>query len=374
MSQHPSFTLEQLAELTQSTLVGNPHHIISGVDSIESATSQDATFLANLKYKEALASTSAGVICIGETIPLVEGKNYLISENPSRAFQKIIDTLLITPFNRSGFTGIHPTAVIHPTAKLGKDVQIGPYVVVDQGSTIGDRTHCDAFVSIGAGTTVGSDCHIHPHVTIREKCHIGNRCVLQPGAVIGSCGFGLTTDAQGVHHRLDQLGIVVIEDDVDIGANTTIDRARFKQTVVSQGTKIDNLVQIAHNVILGPHNIIVSQSGIAGSAKTGRNVVLGGQAGVVGHLEIADGVMVATRGGVSKSVTKAGKYGGSPVMPLADYNRQQVQLRKIGDYVKQIEALQQRLENLETAFQLDDFDEEEEEEESCCCHDCGCDG
>jgi UDP-3-O-[3-hydroxymyristoyl] glucosamine N-acyltransferase len=165
--------------------------------------------------------------------------------------------------------------------------------------------------------------------------------------VIGSCGFGFTTDAKGQHTKLEQLGTVVIEDDVEIGANTTIDRARFKTTRIGRGTKIDNLVQIGHNVNVGPHNIIVSQTGIAGSVKTGKNVVFGGQAGVVGHLEIADFVMVATRGGVSKSITQPGKFAGSPVMGLSEYNRQQVLLRKISEYVKQIDELESRLEQIE---------------------------
>ena len=171
--------------------------------------------------------------------------------------------------------------------------------------------------------------------------------ILQPGAIIGSCGFGYLTDAKGTHTKIDQLGIVVIEDDVEIGANTTIDRARFKETHVSRGTKIDNLVQIGHNVFLGPHNILVSQCGIAGSSKTGRNVVLGGQVGVIGHIELTDGVMVASRGGVSKSLTKTGKYSGAPALPLSEHNRQQVYLRKIETYVKRIEELEKRLSALE---------------------------
>jgi UDP-3-O-[3-hydroxymyristoyl] glucosamine N-acyltransferase len=190
-------------------------------------------------------------------------------------------------------------------------------------------------------------CHFHPHVTVRERCEIGNCVILQPGAVIGSCGFGFTTDTKGRHTKLEQLGTVILEDHVEIGANTSIDRARFKSTRIGRGTKIDNLVQIGHNVHIGYDNIIVSQTGIAGSVKTGKNVVFGGQAGVVGHLEIADFVMVATRGGVSKSINQPGKYAGGPVMGLSEYNRQQVHLRKITDYVKQIEELKKRLSELE---------------------------
>jgi len=343
------FTLAELAELTHSTLIGPSDYLISGVDSLDTACAEDASFLANPKYRSLLKETKAGVICIDKQTQPEENKHFLISDDPSRAFQIIIKSLLLS--STSGFTGIHPTAVIHHTAKIGKEVQIGPYAVIDQDVTIGDYTIIAGHVSIGPSVEIGSHCHFHPHVTIREKCIIGNRVVLQPGAVIGSCGFGYTTDAKGKHAKLEQLGTVIIEDDVEIGANTTIDRARFKSTRIGCGTKIDNLVQIGHNVDVGHDNIIVSQTGIAGSVKTGKNVVFGGQAGVVGHLEIADYVMIATRGGVSKSITQPGKYAGGPVMNLSEYNRQQVHLRKIIDYVKQIENLENRLKDLEGSLE-----------------------
>jgi UDP-3-O-[3-hydroxymyristoyl] glucosamine N-acyltransferase len=341
-----SFTLDQLAEITQSTLVGNPQHRISGVDALDSARPEDATFLANARYRPLLKTTQAGVICIDLSIPIEEGKNFLISDNPSLAFQNIIN-LLHAETVSSGFKGIHPTALIHPTAKIGKDVEIGPYVVIDQGVEIGDRSRLYAFVSVGSHVKIGTECLIYPHVTIRECCILGSRVILQPGAVIGSCGFGYATNAQGQHIKLEQVGCVILEDDVEIGANTSIDRARFKTTRIGQGTKIDNLVQIGHNVTLGENNIIVSQTGIAGSVKTGKYVIMGGQAGVVGHVEIADHVMIATRGGISKSLTQPGKYAGEPVMNLADHNRQQVHLRKIANYVKQLEKHEKRLNELE---------------------------
>lgn len=339
---HKKFTLEELAKLTHATFVGDPTHCITGVDALESATSSDASFLANLRYRELLTNSQAGVVCVDSSIPATEGKNFLISDNPSRTFQQIAEIILSAGHNHTGFHGIHPTAVIHPTAKIATHVLIGPYAVVDEHAEIGEGTKIGAHVSIGPGVRVGKACIFHPHVTIRERCLIGDRVILQPGAVIGSCGFGYTTDAQGVHTKLDQIGIVVIEDDVEIGANTTIDRARFKETRIGQGTKIDNLVQVGHNVHIGPYNILVSQAGIAGSSKTGRNVILGGQVGVVGHLEIADGVMIASRGGVSKSLTKPGKYSGAPVMGLSEYNRQQVYLRNIETYIKRIEALEDK--------------------------------
>ncbi len=340
------YTLQELAKLTNSQLIGDPLHVISGVESLESAKSEDASFLANLRYKDLMNHSSAGVVFVPPSIELLEGKNYLINENPSLAFQFTIELFLIGPYNQSGFIDIHKTAIIHPTAKIGSHVQIGPYVTIDQGACIGNHTRILSHVSIGSGVQIGDNCTIYPHVTIREKCVLRNRVIIQPGAVIGSCGFGLSTDLNGVHTKLDQLGIVELEDDVEIGANTTIDRARFKTTLISQGSKIDNLVQVGHNVQIGPHNIIVSQTGISGSAKTGRNVVLGGQSGIVGHLTIAAGSFISARGGVSKTISKPGKYAGTPVQPIGEHNRQQVHLRKISEYVKRIEDLEKKISNV----------------------------
>lgn len=341
------FRLAELADITSATLVGDPEKVISNVEVLELAESEDASFLANPRYQELSQKTRAGVICVGKEFPRQNGKNFLVSDDPSRTFQKIIEIFAETKKWESSFVGIHPTALVHPSAKIGKDVQIGPYVVIDRDSEIGARTRIGPFVSVGAHVLIGEECVLHPHVVIRENCSLGNRVIIQPGAIIGSCGFGYTTDSKGRHQKLEQLGSVIIEDDVEVGANTTIDRARFKTTRIGQGTKIDNLVQIGHNVTIGEHNIIVSQTGIAGSAKTGRHVIFGGQAGVVGHLEICDNVMIATRGGVSKSIHESGKYAGGPVMPLADYNRQQVLLRKIDEYVKKIDELEARLEEIE---------------------------
>lgn len=335
------FTLQELAALLAARLIGDPSLQITGVDALDEASSSDLSFLANSRYTEAMKKSRAGAICVDATAPLTEGKNYLICDNPSRAFQIIAEKFLGTS-EESGFQGIHPTAVIHPTAKIDPSAQIGPYAVIDRDVEVGPHTIIGPHVSLGFGVKIGSHCHLHPHCVVREKCKLQNRVILQPGAVIGSCGFGYIPDAQGRYQKVEQLGIVILEDDVEIGANTTIDRARFKTTIIRQGTKIDNLCQIAHNVEVGSHNVIAAQTGIAGSSKTGKYVMLGGQAGVLGHVELEDEVMVATRGGVSKSLKK-GKYRGSPVMPINEYHRQEVHLRRIEEYVKRIEALEKQL-------------------------------
>lgn len=348
MNSKKSFDLVTLATLTNCRLVGNPQHLIFGVADLETATPQEASFFSNPRYQQAMNNSNAGVIFIDSQTSLIDGKNYLISDHPSRAFQQFVDTLHPVRLTPSGFKGIHPSAVIHETAKLEEEVTIGPYAVIDEGVKIGAGTFIGAGSYIGPDTTIGAACLIHPRVVIREGCQIGQRVIIQPGAVIGSCGFGYTTDKQGRHVKLNQVGNVIIEDDVEIGANSTIDRSRFQSTTVGQGSKLDNLVQLGHGVKLGPYNIVVAQSGIAGSTTTGRYVVLAGHSAVAGHLHLSDGVTVTGKSGVTKSLTSSGKYGGIPAVPLEEYNRNQVFLRNIEKYVEQLKALSKRMEILES--------------------------
>lgn len=342
---HQTFTLEELAKRTNSKLVGNPNHTITDVADLQSAGATDASFLANPRYEKAMQESKAGVIFVDSTVQLVPERNFLINSNPSQAFQCVVDTLHANALEFSGFSGIHPTAIIHPTSTIGSNVTIGPHAVIDKGVTIGANTTISAGCYIGPATTIGSECFLHPGVIIRERCKIGNRVIIQPGAVIGSCGFGYLTDKQGKHTKLNQVGNVILEDDVEIGSNTTIDRARFKSTHIKKGTKIDNLVQIGHGVVVGEDNIIVAQTGIAGSTTTGRNVVLGGQVAVNGHIHLGNGVMVAGCSGVSKSLPEAGKYGGIPAVPLHEYNRNSVFLRNIETYINQLKELQTKVDS-----------------------------
>jgi len=345
---HKEYTLNQLAKLTQSQLVGNPDHVIHGIADLESATEREASFLNNPRYEQAMRSSSAGVVFIDQKTNRIDGRNFLICENPSTAFQFLVDAFCGTDHSFTGFTDIHSTAVIHSTAKLGKHLTIGPHVVIDKDVQIGDNTTILAGGCIGPGTQIGSNCLLHPHVIIRERCIIGNGVILQPGVVIGSCGFGYSTDKAGKHSKLNQVGNVVIEDDVEIGANTTIDRSRFKSTRIGQGTKIDNLVMIAHGVVIGKHSLLVAQAGIAGSTEIGNHVILAGQTAVAGHIKLADQTIITGKSGVSKSITTPGeKWGGIPVMPLAEYNRQSVYLRNIKTYVDQIKELQNKVKALE---------------------------
>ena len=339
----PVFTLAELAKQTGAKLFGNPDASIDGVNTLEEAGSSDLSFLANSRYREMMKKSCAGAICVAPDISLDETKNYLISENPSLIFQQIAQLLL--PSGKSVFQGIHPTAVIHETAMIQQNVTIGPYAVIDRDVFIGEGTVVGPHVCIGYEVRIGTQCYLHPSSVIREQCKLGNRVILQPGAVIGSCGFGFIPDAQGRYQKLEQLGIVILEDDVEVGANTTIDRSRFKETIVRRGSKIDNLCQIAHNVEIGEYNMIAAQAGIAGSSKTGKYVILGGQVGIVGHVELEDRVMVSSQSGVSKSL-KGGAYRGSPAIPIHEYHRQEARLRKVKDYFAKIKLLEEKVELL----------------------------
>jgi len=341
------YTLEELAELTQSKLVGEKEKTVGSVNTLDKAEKEDVSFLANPRYLDAMKQSNAGVICVEPMDSLPEGKNYLLCTNPSRTFQIIAELLLGDMKKTTFFEGIHPSAVVHETARIGEGVTIGPNVVIDANVQVGENTKILANVSVGPHTKIGSNCLFYQNVSIRENTIIGDRVVLQPGAVIGSCGFGFTTDKTGKHHKLAQLGNVIIEDDVEIGANTTIDRARFQSTIIGRGAQIDNLVQIAHNVQVGDDSVIVAQSGIAGSTKIGRRVFLGGQTGIVGHIELCDGTMIASKGGVSKSITKPGLYRGEPVQPIDKFSREKIHIRRIGKYYQQIQELEKKLEKLQ---------------------------
>lgn len=343
-----TLTLAQLAEITGATVVGDPSATIEGVADLSSATPSDISFLSPTQfegsfksYEKAMRKSKAGAIFVSKEVDLPSDKMFLVSADPSQSFQKTVE--LFHPQIKSGFDSVHPSAVIHPTAKIGTNVTVGPCAVIDRDVVIGEGTIIGAQVFVGAETKIGAGCILHPHSTVREGCTLGNRVQLQPGAVIGSCGFGYTTDANGIHTKIEQLGAVILEDDVEIGANTTIDRARFTKTIIRAGTKIDNLVQIAHGVEVGPSNLIVGQSGIAGSTKTGRNVVLAGQVAVNGHIELADQVMVAARSAVMKSLKKPGKYIGEPAVPYADFRRHFMHLLRLDRYAKRIAALETQI-------------------------------
>ena len=334
-----TFTLQELATTSGGELVGDPLLQITGAASLAEATPGEISFFANRKYIGLLRKTRASAVFVptdfGEPITPAQ----IRVSNPTKAFEQVVFKFAPKPITFAA--GIHPSAVVDRSAQLGERVSIQPHAVVEAGARIGDDTIIGAGSYVGHETTIGSACLIYPRVTIRERSRIGSRVIIHSGAVIGADGFGfeMVGDRQ---QKIQQLGIVQIDDDVEIGANTTIDRARFGRTWIRQGVKIDNLVQIAHNVVIGKDSVIVAQSGISGSTRVGQRVMMGGQVGIVGHLEIGDGTAIGAQSGVSKS-TRGGAWFGSPAVPLAEAKQQIAWIHRLGKLFARVKEIEKKL-------------------------------
>ncbi len=337
-------TVKEIAALLGGRVIGNETTAITGVSSLAEAKPGDISFLANPKYAPYLAETKASAVLVAaaqDTDHLVQ----VVVANPDQAFAQLVATY--GPQVAKMPPGVHPTAVLGENVRLGRDVVIGPYVVIADGAAVGDRSVLYPHVFIGAESRVGADCVIYPQVSIRERCILGDRVIIHSSAVIGSDGFGYAT-VQGVHHKIQQVGQVVIEDDVEIGAGTAIDRARFDKTRIGKGTKIDNLVQIAHNVETGSHCLIVAQVGIAGSTKLGNHVTLAGQCAINGHITIGDQAIVTAMAGVSKSVPAKTVVRGYPAQEIKVAQAQEVAVRRLPRTQKTVRELETRVAELET--------------------------
>ena len=336
-------TLKEIAKLIDGQVIGDGDTLITGASGIREATEGDITFLANSKYSSLMDKTRASAI-ITSAEAQDTTKPIILTQNPSLAFVKIIS--LFAPDDIGHPSGIDYTVVMGKNVSLGKDVTIGAYSVIGDNVTIGDNVIIYAGCYIGHHTKIGSQTLIYPHVSIRERISIGSRVIIHSGAVIGSDGFGFAT-IKGAHHKIPQVGIVQIDDDVEIGANVTIDRARFDKTVIGRGTKIDNLVQIGHNVIIGENSLIVAQVGIAGSAIIGSNVTLGGQAGIVGHITIGDNAIVTGQTGVAKSVPADTMVSGYPARPFMTTQRVNASLKNLPKLFNTVKELKKKIEELE---------------------------
>src|SRR5262245_53036301 len=334
-------TLDELARLVGGKVTGDGKTVIRAVNGIREAGPGDITFLANTKYAPLLGSTRASAVIVadGTAAPIPT----LAVRNPDLAFGLVAQHLYGGA--RRPPAGVHPSAVVGKSAVIGKNVSIGAGTVVEDGASIGDNTVLFPQVYVGSDTTIGPDCLVYPQVVVRENCRIGARVILHSGTVIGSDGFGYATD-KGVHHKIPQVGIVVLEDDVELGANVTIDRARFGRTVIGKGTKIDNLVQIGHNVVLGQGCLLVSQAGIAGSTRVGNYVMMAGQAGVVGHLDIGDRAIITAQTGVTKDVPAGGIRSGSPSQDRRTHLKELAALSKLPEALQEIRKLRQEIEEL----------------------------
>lgn len=331
--------LADLATLVGAELPdGGRDCLIEGVASLQEARSGDVTFFANPRYLSQLRLTKASAVIVAQDFSEeISGPVLLRVENPSSAFAGVVAAF--APPETKPAAGIHPTAWVDPSAVIGKGASIGPNAVVEAGSIIGVSSVIGSGCLIGRDVRIGAEVHLHPGVIIRERCLLGDRVIVQPGAVIGSCGFGYEFQG-GRHVKIPQTGIVEVGNDAEIGANTTIDRARFGRTVIGEGSKIDNQVQIAHNVQIGPHTIICAQVGVSGSTRIGAYVTLAGQVGLAGHLEIGDRAVLAAKAGVSKNVPAGAMLIGAPAKPMKDWKQSNFyisQLHKLYERVKELE-------------------------------------
>ncbi|MFA5059627.1 MAG: UDP-3-O-(3-hydroxymyristoyl)glucosamine N-acyltransferase [Candidatus Omnitrophota bacterium] len=336
-------TLGEIAKLVKGEVVGDKNIVVTGLCGIKEAQEGDLTFIANPKYFSLIGTTKASAILAPRSTEKTS-KPLILVDNPSLAFTKILSACVDLP--KSQKAGIHKTAIIDKTAKIGKGVFIGPHVIVEAKAKIGDHAAIHAGCFIGYDAAVGKDCLIYPRVTIRERVTIGNRVIIHSGTVVGSDGFGFI-DVEGIHEKIPQIGTVIIEDDVEIGANAAIDRARFDKTLIGRGTKVDNLVHIAHNVIIGEHCLILAQVGISGSVTVEKKAILAGQAGLAGHLTIGEGAIVAAQAGVTKSVAAHTMVSGYPAKPHDEAKKVNAHLQRLPHYVETINELKKHIQALE---------------------------
>jgi len=338
-------TLGELALLVGGECHGPPHLIIRGIAAIDKAGPEEITFIAHPKYARLLEQSQAGAIVVSPELAH-HPRPLLISANPYLAYAKIAACLAPS---RQRWPGVSQMAFVDRDVILGEGVSIAPLAFVGPGAELGDRVTLEPGVVVARGVKIGADSHLYAHATVLEGCILGARVIIHSGTVIGSDGYGYAFDGQR-HLKIPQLGTVVIEDDVEVGANCTIDRAALGETRIGAGTKIDNLVQIAHNVTIGEHSLLVAQVGISGSTRLGKYVTLAGQVGVAGHVEIGDGVRVGAQSGVPNSLVAGQTYSGYPVQPHKDWLRTMAALPRVPELLKRIKRLEKDLQDLKTAL------------------------
>jgi len=337
----PEYKVKDLAAAIGGDVAGDGERFIRGVNGVGEAGPEDASFVANPRYLPLLKNTRAGAVVVGKDVEAA-GVTLIKVDAPYVAFMKIVVLFAPPP---SVPQGVSPSAFVHASARLGADVGLGPFAVVDAGAVVGDRTTIGAGSYVGRDARVGSDTLLYANVTLRERVRIGDRCIFHPGVVIGSDGFGFATQ-DDIHHKIPQIGTVVIEDDVEIGANTTVDRGTLGETRIGRGSKLDNLIQIAHNVQIGEGTLIAAQTGISGSTKVGNYCVFAGQVGVVGHITIGDRAILAAQAGVAKSVPPGATYWGFPARPIMEVKRDEARIKMLEKLFARVRALEHELELL----------------------------
>ena len=341
-----SFTLKQLAEITHSQIKGDKAIILSGVASLQEASEGQISFVSNLKYKAQLKSTKASAVVLSPVLAKDYSGNVLVNQDPYLTFARVV-----TEFNKSTTLpeNIHASAIVAENVMLGKGVNIGPNVVIEQGVKIGEAVVIGAGCFIGADSIIENNVHLYPNVTVYHASQIGCRTIIHSGVIIGADGFGFAPNSESEEkswYKIPQIGNVVLGSDVEIGANTTIDRAAMESTRIGKGVKLDNQIQVGHNVELGEHTIIAGGTVIGGSTKIGKNCTIGGVVAIAGHLDITDNVMLTGRTMVMKSISDAGVYSsGVPADDNRNWRRNAARFKKLNDMAKQINQLEKQLES-----------------------------
>ncbi len=338
-----AFSLEELARLVDGTIEGDKDIVIQGIASLTDAGEKDISFAVDKRAARLVASTKAGALILPQDWPFDEKRPRILVKDPYLAFARIASFFAERPFRPKG---IHPSVTVGEGCQIDKRVTISAGVCIGDNVSIGPEVTIHPGVVLGTGVSIGKGTVLFPNVVIYDGCVLGNDCRIHAGVVIGADGFGYAQGPEG-HVKIPQVGIVEIGDNVEIGANTTIDRATFGKTIIMDGAKIDNLVMIAHNVVVGPQTIIVSQVGISGSTKIGAGVMMGGQVGIVGHIEIGDGARIGAKSGVPHSVPPGETVSGSPAMPHRKWLRMVNALKRLPEMVTDMRDLKKRLEKLE---------------------------
>src|SRR5512138_3628621 len=346
-----AFTLQELAGRVGGTVIGDGALAVEGIAPLETAGPAEISFFSNRKYRAAFEATRAGAVIVEVGTEAAPGRSLLAVENAYLAFAKI-STLFHPP--REAVPEVSPAAVVHPSAEVHPSAQVMPGACVGPGARVGARTVLFPGARVGQDARVGEDCLVYHNAVIRERCVVGDRVILQPGCVIGSDGFGYALDMEGEgkgprHFKIPQAGIVVVEDDVEIGAGTCVDRATLGVTRIGRGAKIDNLVQIAHNVEVGPLSILASQVGISGSTKLGMGGACWGQVGIVGHLTIGDRANIAAQAGVAHDVAPGDRIAGSPAKPEVQWARNSAVFDRLTEMRRELRELRKQVDELRGA-------------------------
>lgn len=340
------FTAATIAGFLKGEIEGNPETVVSNIAKIEEGKKGDLSFLANPKYEQYLYTTGSSIVLVNKDfVPSSRVGATMIKVN--NAYEAFASLLNLVAKSKPRKKGIHQTAVIEPSAKIGSDAYIGPYAYIGEDCIIGDGCSIYPHVYIGDKTKLGVNCTIYPGVKIYHECVLGEGCTIHAGSVIGSDGFGFAPQSDSEFMKIPQLGNVILEDHVEIGANVAIDRATMGSTIIRKGVKLDNLIQIGHNVEIGENTVMAGQTGIAGSTKVGSNCMFGGQVGIAGHIKVADGTKIGAQGGVAGDVKeKNSVIIGSPAFDFKQFMKASVVFRKLPELKSRVDSLEKNIESL----------------------------